>query len=695
VRASLSERDEIFRDDYFGLMLDTYGDRAWGYEIFVNPLGVQGDLRVLGDGNEDASLDLVFQSQGIITDSGYQVELAIPFASLRFPDRPQQTWRLNFWRDRQRDNRYRYSWAAIDRDNSCWVCQWGTLTGLTGIKPASNLDILPSTIGYQSGARDDDLHFDNKDPDAELSLNARYGLTSNSSMELAVNPDFSQVESDASQVDVNSTFALYFSERRPFFQEGSDLFNTWITTVYTRTINDPSVATKFTGQFGPWSFAYLVARDGKSPLIVPLQQQSAQLVLDRSTVNIFRARRTFSSDSYVGLTLTDRRLDAFSRDGSSYGAGSGTLYGIDSRIRLNRNYHLELQTVGSHTKEINAPDLIDTTQESGTAQQTFDGHTVALDGESFGGQAVYASLERGGRYWNFDFDYWEYSPTFRADNGFETANDRRKFAYFTGLNFRPNGQWLVSWGPWIEVARVFDHGATIDLNPSHFREGTIDEWVNPGFDFTFRGQTQCGVNYLASKERFSGVPFTDISRVNGWIETRPSGSVDVGWNITYGRSIYRRKFRQYYDDDSTLVTERPEMGIFTQYELWGNLDFGRRLRISPDFTFSRMRHRGSYLAAHPDEARNIYSGFIFRTRFNYQFTREWYLRLIVEYNDFSERLAIEPLLTYEVNPYTKFYIGVGTRYARYSKEDYDILTADQWKLSERQIFAKLQYLFRI
>jgi len=650
---------------------------------------------MLGDGDEDISLELVYHSRGIVTDSGYQVELAIPFASLRFPDRPEQTWRLNFWRDRQRDNRYRYSWTAIDRDNACWVCQWGTLTGLSGIRPASSLDILPSVIGYQSGARDDALDFNNQDHDAELSFNARYGITSNSSVELAVNPDFSQVESDASQVDVNTTFALYFDERRPFFQEGSDLFNTSFNAVYTRTINDPSLATKLTGQFGRWSFAYLVARDDHSPLIVPLQQQSVQLLLDRSTANILRGRRTFGADSYVGLTLTDRRTDDFAPGGSSYQGGSGTLYGIDGRIRLNRNYHLEFQALGSHTRELIAADLIDTTQSTGTAQQVFDGHTVALDGESFGGQAVYASFERGGRMWSFDLDYWEYSPTFRAENGFETSNDRRRLSFNSGLTFRPNREWLVSWGPSIEIARVFDHSATIDLNPSRFAAGTIDEWILSEVSFTLKAQTQCGISYLTSRERFNGILFNGISRVNGWFQSRPTARIDFGGDITYGRSIYRRKARQFYDDEGELVTIRPEMGMFVQGSLWGNLKLTQRLRLSPEYTFSRMRHKDSYLEGHPDEPRDIYSGFILRTRFNYQLTREWYLRLVVEYNDFSERIAIEPLVTYEINPYTKFYVGMASRYRHYLREDYDILTADDWRNSERQFFAKLQYLFRI
>ncbi len=183
IRYSIRDRDNIFRDDYFGVMLDTYGDASWGYELFVNPLGIQGDLRMMNDGNEDMSFDLIWESKGMVTDSGYQVEIAIPFSSLRFPDKPDQIWRANFWRDRQRDVRNRYCWSAISRDNPCFICQWGTLTGISGIKGGSRLELLPNVIAFQSGQLRDydnpDAGFENGDADAEVSLNARYSLSSN------------------------------------------------------------------------------------------------------------------------------------------------------------------------------------------------------------------------------------------------------------------------------------------------------------------------------------------------------------------------------------------------------------------------------------------------------------------------------------------------------------------------------------
>lgn len=119
IRGGLRDRDDIWRDDYVGILLDTFGDNS-AYEIFLNPLGVQGDLRLMTSGNEDAGLDLVMSSKGRVTETGYQVELAIPFASIRFPEAPVQTWKATFWRNRPRGDRQNYSWASIDQGEPCF-----------------------------------------------------------------------------------------------------------------------------------------------------------------------------------------------------------------------------------------------------------------------------------------------------------------------------------------------------------------------------------------------------------------------------------------------------------------------------------------------------------------------------------------------------------------------------------------------
>ena len=141
IRASLRDRDRIFQDDFVGIMIDTYGNASWAYEIFVNALGVQGDLRMTTNG-EDMSFDIVFDAESRIVDDGFQVEMAIPFRSLRFPDTDAQTWRVQFWRTHPRESRSQYGWAAVDRDEPCFMCQFGTLTGIREVRPGGKLDLL-------------------------------------------------------------------------------------------------------------------------------------------------------------------------------------------------------------------------------------------------------------------------------------------------------------------------------------------------------------------------------------------------------------------------------------------------------------------------------------------------------------------------------------------------------------------------
>ena len=241
---------------------------------------------MLSNGNEDGAFDHDLDSEGRITNRGYQVEIAVPFASLRLPDRENQTWRVNFWRDHQRDVRRRYAWAAQDRGNPCFMCQWGTLTGLDGIVTGNNFETIVSGIASQVGAGDPDTDFENEDPEADVSAQVKYALSSAAYAELRSTRDFSQ-ESDEGQIDVNTTFALFFRERRPFFQEGSDLLGSWINAIYTRSINDPRRGGRSSrGSSTRPASVYAAAQDAHSPIIIPLEERSHFLLGEKSFSNI-------------------------------------------------------------------------------------------------------------------------------------------------------------------------------------------------------------------------------------------------------------------------------------------------------------------------------------------------------------------------------------------------------------------------
>jgi hypothetical protein len=656
VRATLRDRDEIWQDDYVGIILDTYATSTWAYEIFVNPLGIQGDLRWTTEG-EDMGFDLVWDSVGRITDEGWQVEVAVPFKSLRFPDGQSHTWRATFWRNHPRDSRRRYSWAEMDRDEPCWPCNFGTLTGIEGISSGSSWELLPSLTGYDasglSNSDDPASGLEHINTDVDFSLGARYALSSSFSAQGTYNPDFSQVESDAAQIDVNTTFALFFPEQRPFFQEGSDLYDTWVDQVYTRSINNPQVATKLTGRMGRGSVAYMFAQDEDSPVILPFQEGSAFGLTGKSWSNIVRGRQNFGEDNHLGFLGTDRRLK---------GGGSGTTLSLDGQLRLFRNYRIEAQVVTSHTAE---PEEAGPTSSLDDVLFDDGRHTAVFDGESFWGHAEYVSLERDARRWNFDFDYWAYSPTFRADNGFVTQNDTRRVTGWTAWFFRPDTRLLDEIYPAVGVGRVWN-----------FDGLRKDEWIRPELNFGFKRQTSLSVAWLTSNERFRGPDLRGIKRWQINLNSNFSQPVTVGAYLEAGKIVARR-------DDP------PVLGDARNVSLWGTLRPVDRLVIQPSVDFVKLDR--------PDGT-NVFDGYVTRTRLSFQFTRRFFLRVIVQYDEFDKRMDFEPLLTYRVNPFTVFFLGSrhGSRYLT-GPQLHDLEYPDApsgFYATERQFFAKFQYLFR-
>jgi len=648
IRASFCKRDRIFQDDNVLVCLDTYGDGATAFEIGANPFGIQGDLFFSAGNGEDMSYDLIFHTAGRITDQGWEVEFAIPFSSLRFPDQDEQVWKVDFWRNRSRDVRYQMSWAAYDRDESCWPCQWGTMTGLKDLTPAKGLELLPSVVSQQAGSRTDENNFDNGPLVTRGSFTAKYGLSSNITLEGTVRPDFSQVESDAAQIDVNSRFALFYPEKRPFFMEGSDLFGTWFNAVYTRSINDPTVAGKITGRSGKTSFAILSALDRSTAIILPFEENSYFVQNGESVSNIFRAKYEMGDQSSIGVIGTDRRY----RDG-----GSGSLFGVDSRIRLDNNHQLELQYLHSFTTE---PD--DSQLTASFHEETFDNgkYTRGFDGESFNGHGLYASFEREGRNWFLDFDYWDRSPTFRAENGFETYNSQRSGSVSTNYLFRFDDSPLLEW-----------------FKPSFF---ALRSWNYDGirksdlmridFDARFRwAQSGFHPKYEKFSEVFQGVEFDNLWTSHICMRATPSERIHLGGYLNYSNRIY-------YQD--MVVGRQTDSGLWCDLRPWD------RLLVETNLTYSRSR------ALEGEET--YFDGYITRSKISLQISRELSTRLILQYNSFSETWEADPLLTYQLNPFSIFYIGSTRDYRMFSPNNNPETT---WQLSDRQYFVKFQYLFRI
>src|SRR5690349_2564879 len=273
VRAAISKRDDIFNDDYVGILFDTFNDRRRAYEFDFNPLGVQADgIWTEGQG-EDFSLDLVMESKGILTEDGYTIEVAIPFKSLRYVAGKDKLWGVHFWRRTKRFNNELDMWIPMDRDKNSWLAQAGHLTGLEGISTERTLELIPSLTVSETGKRKSALPFNalagtsdagrfvNEPVKFDPGLTGKYTLTPTVTLDFTLNPDFAQVESDQLVVTANQRFPIFFEEKRPFFLEGIDIFNTQVTAVHTRAIVDPDYAVKLTGKVNRNTFGLLLASD--------------------------------------------------------------------------------------------------------------------------------------------------------------------------------------------------------------------------------------------------------------------------------------------------------------------------------------------------------------------------------------------------------------------------------------------------
>jgi len=670
IRSTLCQRDQFNGDDAVGFYLDTFGEGQWAYVFWVNPYGIQKDLMWTNVQGEDRGFDMIWHSAASLTDTGYTVEIAIPFASMRFPKGDTQTWRLDLRRNHPRDSYHNYAWAAWDRDDQCGPCQWGSLEGIVGVEAGKGLEILPSFIAYQTSEikdpEDADSGLEHNDVKGQGTLGAKYSVTSDVTVEGTWNPDFSQIEADADQIDVNTTIQLRYPERRPFFQEGNDLFRTYFNSFYTRMVVKPEIAAKGTARWTKTSAAYMFARDENSPYIIPLEERSELQPMGYSNVNVLRVLQSLGNNSQAGMMVTDRRYDQ---------GGVGTILSGDANIRLTNHWSWIGQYVHSRTEE---PDGIEI-----SLGETFANgkHTVDLDGETFTGDAVITQLRRQADHWNITMDFNQVGPTYRTQTGYDPWNDQRNAFVWTNYNFN------------------FDEGLVERISPQLFLNGRWNydghnKWrhANAAVNVRLRrAQTAFSFGYQRGEETWGGMEFGDLWRVNAWIDSRPHDR--IGWfvaaNIGQNPAIFS-------------LDRGDELGLTAALDL-KPLD---NVIIEPTVDYIRSDNA--------DTGEKLFEQTIVRARLRWQLTRRFSLRLVVQHNasenppylaearagnfptyhmNFGGKWEVDPLLTYRVNSFSVFYLG-----STHDWRDFNAALpagSTLYRQTGRQYFMKVQYLFQI
>src|SRR5437879_3414291 len=480
VRANIPKRDNIFNDDYVGILFDTFNDGRKAYEFDFNPLGIQADGIWTDGQGEDFNPDIVMESKGMLTTDGWTVEVAIPFKSLRYVAGKDKLWGVHFWRRLKRFNNELDMWMPLNRDVSSWLAQEGHLSGLEGISTERTLELIPSltlsetgkrkatlTSDQVSAGRFDPGRFVNEPVKFDPGLTGKFSITPNVTLDFAINPDFAQVESDQLVVTANQRFPIFFSEKRPFFLEGIDIFNTQIAAVHTRTIIDPDYAVKLTGKVDRNTFGLLLASDNGPGNFSPEDRLTAdpRFVDKNAAIGILRLKHDIGKkDSFIGFLATYRRfVDQYNE-----------LAGFDSRLRVNKQTTFSVQALVTRTRH---PFFYP--EEGGTFDRAENGFIYAYD------------YNKDGRHFGYDYSAVGRTLYYSADVGFNRRPNTNNHNLFVRYNSEPKPKAkLISWRVYEDLSTNFDWQGRSQIFNSESQ-----------IQFSFPRQTYLGVGLDKGYER--------------------------------------------------------------------------------------------------------------------------------------------------------------------------------------------------
>jgi hypothetical protein len=704
VNANLLDRDKIYTDDNIQLLLGTFNDGRQAMVFAVNPLGIQADGTLnegtggrgggaFGGGQQareqaDLSANFVFESKGRITDFGYQVEIRIPFKSLRYQSKDVQDWGINVVRQVQHLG-HEDSWVPASRAAASFLNQSGHLVGMNGLRRGLVVDVIPEVVTRSLGAQNAAGQWDYTRDGPQVGGNVRWGITNNLTFNGTVNPDFAQVEADVAAISYDPRAAVSYPERRPFFLDGIENFSTPSNLVYTRRIVKPDGAAKLTGKVAGTNIAFLSAVDDRTTSL-DWADPGLRPNANRPSYNILRATRDLGGQSRVGLVYTDKA------DGSYY----NRVAGFDGRFLFNRIYTVRGQVAGS------------TTRRNGVTTRA---------------PLWNASFDRNARNLQLTYSITASDPDFRAASGFLS----RTGIVNAGFNHRytifgkkdglvQSAQFAVNPQATWQYNRFVDGKAWQD-GKLHLNQNT-----------TFRGGWRAGASLLLERfgyddnlyggyrllkptaAGFDTIPFTGVGRLD-----------NVDWLLSFGTPQFKRfsadlltiwgqdeNFYEWTSANIVTVTAnvswRPmdKLRVDGQYQ---HLEYNRKAdgstvgirkipRLKMEYQIARpmfFRVVGQYDA---EEQAALYDG-----RTGYAIVRPLASKGFAPGRDvgFSRHdLRLDWLFSYQPTPGTVMFAGYGGSYDGFRDGTIDARGAEPLRLSDVRrtddgFFVKLSYLFRM
>lgn len=640
IRAHLADRDAAWSDDWMGVIFDTFNDERRDLLLVVNPYGVQMDTIENWPGGS-SEWDAIWESAAQVTAWGWSAELRVPFSSLRFQrsDSPQ-LWGFDAIRGYPRDRFRQMGCFPRDRNNDCYLCQAIKIEGFAGVSPGHNLEVAPTLTASRTERRADlGGPYGEAEEDVDAGVTATWGFTPNLTLGVTLNPDFSQVEADARQLDVNEPFALFFAEKRPFFMEGGDFFSTLLGAVYTRMIRDPNWGVKLTGKEGAHTVGGYVVEDDLTNLVFPGAGSSAATTLEQpATAAVARYKHDFGSDVTFGLLAT-------AREGDDY---HNRVAGFDLDLRLTAQDRVQLQLLRSTT---DYPDQV--------------AAVFAQPRGEFGDTAVQVSYTRTGR----NLSLWALAESlgdgFRADLGYMPRVDTR------GGQVGVSYDWIGTDATWYSLLNL-----KVKLERLDDQAGEL-LFEEEAVQFTAQGpmQSQLVVRLAGGREGYARRVFDANTLVlKGAI--KPNGDSEVVCTVRAGDRIDYANARQ---------GRRLHLNPVASYQV------GPHLRLEGSHVWERMKVDGG----------RLYTANVSELTTAWQFSALSFARVILQYVDYAYETSLyadgrdprfrhlfsQLLYSYKLNPRTVLFVG-------YSDNSFE-RPGDGLARADRTLFAKLGYAWVI
>lgn len=714
IRATVGSRDGIFGEDNVRIYLDTYNDQRRAYILGFNPYGIQQDGIFTEGQGTDFSVDVVMESKGVIEDWGWSVEAKIPFKSLRYTAGKGKLWGFNAQRNIDRFNDELDSWMPDDRNITGSLIEEGRITGLDEIKTERTLEIVPTVTIAEAGNRVrtipryllapdavDPGRFVNQPITQSIGVTAKFVLTPNVTLDAAINPDFAEVEADASVVTANQRFPLFFTEKRPFFLEGAEIFQSPLQVFYSRTIIDPDAAVKLSGKTGKTSFGFLAATD-KAPGNYSEDDRNDPTVRPRidefldknATFGVLRLKRDFGKENNVGFFGTYR----------SFPEQKNVLGGFDGRLKLNDRTVSQFQIVGTNSRRCFFDFTFEPSLNPLQAQRNREicggltynryrmgngiGYTATLD---------YTELNKG----------WFLQATgrtrdYRADAGFTRRTNTNNFVAAGRLSTSPQPKARLvrfSLRPRLS-ANVDFKGRIQDLGAQSEFEFSLQKNLNVNFEAGVYNERIYEEEFgLKRTPRRSGAFFGEGFR-SVW-QQYVSGNLDKQFSKRFSTGIFVGMINNALDFDfgggdryprvspSALGGDgRQDPGAGRQFDLefFANFRPTDPFRLSVEYTKSRLVRNDTKLTAFDSNLVTVNS--------TYQFTRFVFIRARAVYDTLNSNASGQFLFGWNPNPGTAFYVGYNDNLNYNGFNPFTGQYEPSFARNNRTFFVRASYLFR-